>query len=577
MSNIDIQNAKQIRDKMEVYAGITGQTNTDLSFSITGNGIVDSNINDSFEADSWAMRKFADFQGDGFSLDGTRELVDTSIPGSLENGKIGFRTDIGGTATIVVSALSEIATLTIKVTSGTGTITANGVAYDIRNVLVIPVNALSVTLTVSSNDAERRVEIASIMAGIVVEFDNTNLISCQLDLRSNLSIVNPSFELSSIEIRAYWPDDISTAVSNISDDLPIWYYAGYNGDYSETRHFYLSEPITQLNNVLTIRGEDSAAKLEDAVNVEIARLDSTNANGKNKLYNWFVNTITNTGIKPVSIEDAPTTTSGTTGRSMILTQASPRDYVSDIMNLAHIGTFWPVFVDAGIPKITWTKPTSKWTINEIDCGDVSRTIQPNIAKIKVPETYENGILNTATRATKWTVIQSNISITRGKPITKNINDGYYWQYKVDYKLNDKFKKTLINKVSWTPSKTSVKQNGQWLYRPTLYGKALTVTPGDKAITPTPERPGQTTEITPLAIGKVYQGTQFVYPNYSQLFTRSNFGGSFTWKGDPRIQPRDVATFVHADGTSETITISSIELLHEGGGTTAKIGYMVGIV
>lgn len=576
MSNIDIQNAKQIRDKMEVYCGITGRTDNDLTFSITGNGVSDSNINDSFEAEAWSMRSLADFQGDGFALDGTCELLDTSEAGSLEAGKLGFRSDVGAGFSIVVSSLSEIAALTIAITRGNGTITANGEAYTIRRMVVIPVNDTSITLTFTNINPDERIEIGSIMAGIVIDFDNDNLISCVLDLRSDLKIVNPSFEISSIEIRAYWPDDISAAASNISDDVPIWYYAGYNGDYSEIRHFYLSEPITATNNIITIKGEDSAAKLEDAVNVEISRLDTTNANGKNKLYNWFINTITATGIKPVTIEDAPATTSGTTARSIILTQASPREYVIDIMNLAHVGTFWPVFVDAGIPTITWSKPSAKWAINETDCGDVTRSIMPNISKLQVPETYENGILNTATRATKWSVIQSNISITRGKKITKNLND-YYWQYKVDYKLNDKFSKTLINKVAWTPSKTSVKQNGKWLYRPTLYGKALTVTAGDRAIVPNPLRSGQAAEVAPIAIGKVYQGTQFVYPNYAQLFTRSNFGGSFTWKGDPRIQPRDVVTFTHADGTTETITIAAIQLTHEAGGTTAKIEYMCGVV
>lgn len=576
MSNIDIQNAKQIRDSMEVYAGIAGRADTALTFTVTGNGTSDSNLTDSLQAETWPMRTLADFQGDGFALDGTHELLDTSVPGSLEAGKIGFRTDIGGTITINVSAAEEIATLTVSVTSGTGTITANGVDYEIRRLVVIPVNDTSITLTVSSDDPERRIEIAAIMAGIVIEFDRSNLISVQTDLRSDLKIINPSFEISSIEIRAYWPDDISEAVSNISDDIPIWYYAGYDGDYSDVRNFYLSDEITQLNGVLTIKGEDSAARLEDADNVQISRLDTTNGNGRSKLYNWFVNTITATGIKPVEIEAAPPTVLGSTQRSIVLTEASPREYVRDIMNVAHIGTYWPTFVDAGIPRITWSKPSAKWTIYETDCGDVSKSITPNVAMIKVPNTFENGIENTTTRANKWTAIQSNMSITRGKKIIKNLND-YYWSYQVDYKLNNKFLMTLINRVSWTPSKTSIKQNGKWLYRPTLYGKRLTVTPGVKSITPTPKRSGTTAEITPLALGQVVQGGQFLYPNYGQLFTRSNLGGSFTWKGDPRMQPRDVVNFVRADGTTETITIASIETLHEGGGTSSKITYMNGVV
>ena len=62
-----------------------------------------------------------------------------------------------------------------------------------------------------------------------------------------------------------------------------------------------------------------------------------------------------------------------------------------------------------------------------------------------------------------------------------------------------------------------------------------------------------------------------------LLRRSNETGSFTWKGDPRMQPRDVANFHRLDGTVEEITIESITLKHEGGGTTAEIVYRKGVV
>ena len=60
------------------------------------------------------------------------------------------------------------------------------------------------------------------------------------------------------------------------------------------------------------------------------------------------------------------------------------------------------------------------------------------------------------------------------------------------------------------------------------------------------------------------------------------GGSFTWKGDPRMQPRDVVEFHRAERDSdgnevvELITIESISLIHEGGGTKATLTYRKGI-
>ena len=44
-----------------------------------------------------------------------------------------------------------------------------------------------------------------------------------------------------------------------------------------------------------------------------------------------------------------------------------------------------------------------------------------------------------------------------------------------------------------------------------------------------------------------------------------------------MQPRDVVSWVRLDGSTLTCTIDSIELTHEGGGTTAKIKMREGIV
>ncbi len=49
-------------------------------------------------------------------------------------------------------------------------------------------------------------------------------------------------------------------------------------------------------------------------------------------------------------------------------------------------------------------------------------------------------------------------------------------------------------------------------------------------------------------------------------------GSFRWKGDPRMQPRDRFAFVRKDGTKQNCTIEGITLAHAGGGTYADITY-----
>lgn len=272
MSIIDTQNGKQIRDAMEVHCGLTARyTKADLSITAQSGQIAaaDSNLSESIDADQWTMRKLTDFQGDGFPLDGSCVLLDTATAGSLANGKVGIRSDIGGTLQITVTSTQTIPAVTLAVTSGTGTVTANGVSYQLDRIVVIPVNGKSVTLTITSTDATRRLEIASITPGISMSFSNANLTYCAVNLRADLSMAQPSFPISDIEIRAYWPDDISEAISNIGDDVPIWYYAGYPGDFCTVRKFYLSEPAQMSQNIITIKGEDQSHRLEDAKNTPL--------------------------------------------------------------------------------------------------------------------------------------------------------------------------------------------------------------------------------------------------------------------------------------------------------------------
>lgn len=80
-----------------------------------------------------------------------------------------------------------------------------------------------------------------------------------------------------------------------------------------------------------------------------------------------------------------------------------------------------------------------------------------------------------------------------------------------------------------------------------------------------------------------------------IMDKSNIVGSFTWKGDPRMQPRDFVELQSGDNladqdgvllqtedgeniitySSKIITLENITLTHEGGGTVAEITYREG--
>lgn len=98
----------------------------------------------------------------------------------------------------------------------------------------------------------------------------------------------------------------------------------------------------------------------------------------------------------------------------------------------------------------------------------------------------------------------------------------------------------------------------------------------------------------------YDGTGEIHllpdEGINHLLDMSNVVGSFTWKGDPRLQPRDIVNYVFEDGEltdendfvlqtadgddiiinqSKIITIENITTTHERGGTICEITYREG--
>lgn len=613
MASISDNNKLTMRPAMEVYCSMTSRTKSvDLTITKPTSGVkvMDSNIDITIDSETWKMKQLTDLQGEGFSLAEECELYE-NVAGSESNKKIGIRSNIGEGLSFTINANATIPAVTIAFTGNSeGTLTANGVEYEIKRVVVVPVNGKKVSVDIVNLNSDARIEIASITPGITLEFENENIISCVVSLRSSLAIDNPSWQISDIEIQAYWPDDISEAITNLNDDVPITYYAGYPGDYSPVRKFYLSEPCQQKDNVITIKGEDASHKLEDASNIAVQRLTGTAKYGQQNLYNWLKKCITGAGIKLESTQNAPGASgASTTERSLLFLEGSRRDHVQGIINLAHKSNFWPVFVDAGIPTLRWAKPNPEkekgnrngscpvWKIYEEDCGETARTVERNIASITTDDSY--GLKSTLTKKSTWSKLEENLTIKKDVQQTKNFSN-YYWAYSVKYKKSTKWNTPIS--FAWIPSHTSVQKNvktkekyksgknkgkykykKQWFYKPTLYGKRLLINAGNKTIVEAGKRPGTQISVKPIVYGQIYQGTSLVYPDYNNLFSRSNICGSFIWRGDPRMQPRDIFKFVRKEKDAQgkdvidVCTIESIVITHEAGGTKSEITYRKGVV
>lgn len=101
---------------------------------------------------------------------------------------------------------------------------------------------------------------------------------------------------------------------------------------------------------------------------------------------------------------------------------------------------------------------------------------------------------------------------------------------------------------------------------TLYGHKLSTEEDPDAIAMTKARPGAAVEISYEFNDRTFLAQDALR---EAAFGRNKHTGSFRWKGDPRMQPRDRFAYHRKDGTVQTCTIESITLTHEGRGNLCE--------
>ena len=621
MSRIDEENKKQFRAPMKVWAGINGRdTRVSLTAKPIGSGMAAyDNI-----TDDYPHRPVADFSGNGIPLNGSRKTVPASGQTvSDSTGKTGLQTHIGAGQSVTIAwSLNksvEISSLTLTFSpESSGSVTASTIDYsiDIAPRIVIPTNSKSGTVTITNDSDSHRVILYDMSPGIFLDFDSNDIVKVSLALRSDLSVDTQSIPTSEIELQVYWTQDISEAISNISENANIYYYSGYEGDVSETRNFYLSEAAKMENGLITIKGEDAARNL-DGKKISAQVLNTRTGNGYQKHWNLLKSTIQGgLGGAKLSAQGTPSGKNSGTESSILIPDTDARSLASDLIHIGTVptGSYYPAFVDAGRPRLTWSKPAAKWEIREEDCGEVSRSVDRNIAAIKSGNSDYNLGCN-AVRATSWTKLDERKTAVAGKRYNINPAGGPYWAYTVSnaknliwaperlsYQAIKKAGKTTVyyyrkkkkGKLYKCSYKTYKKKKSNMRKKKTVYvnpciakGKKLSVSGGSTTITAPTKRPGYTLEIQPISVQGTIKnsGGAVIYPRHGRRFEISNITGEFVWKGDPRMQPRDVVKLYHTERNKhqndsgldyEIVQISDIELTHEAGGTQAKITYRKGV-
>lgn len=491
--------------------------------------------------------------------------------------------------------------------------------------------------------------------GTQITITDDDLVSCVVSLRSDLSILEPTLPESEINIEAYMNTDISATLAAIPDGTPVTYQAGYDSDLSTVRNFYLAEQITWADNVMTIHAVDAVHLLDEEIptNILVANTENRAAN-LTDLIMFTQSLIVDAGITcngiAVRSPDVQDSTSYlqvyTDIPHLVFYQKSRRDILAGLMNLVRMdfasgylsdGTaIYINYVDAGIPTFSITKPTSKWSINESDCGDVQRETERKLTSITLTYSKANrsttlgsfsnrtevgsgtwiynggvafdftnefiytfgaGYMEGSSPATLQTLYAGRTISTSRPGVVRTFLDLTTRQFACYLMQNNVktglFKHAINNNedlytqfMPWTTQQSTAWSNNSLTtsstYTVELRGSVYSEESFETVLGAT----GYNANVeNDLFFGRLYtygdstgntQTEILPIAGYTNLLNRSNVKGSFTWKGDPRMQPRDVVTFTRLDGTTEDITLENITITHENGGTSAEITYRKGI-
>ena len=667
-TTIDIENAKQIRQPMDVIIQVLMEETATLSFTYSGQKIADGVLNQP----DWEMRKLADLQWNGFELDGSAVLYDSTVTASAANGKIGVRGHIGRPVTVSVTASASVDRLTVNAT-GCKSVQYNGFTYSMRNgYAIIPIGGTSAVFVFQPETDTKRVEVSDIRPGVQMRITNDNLISAVVSLRSDLSILEPTLPESEINIEAYMDEDYSELLASIPDETPVTYQAGYEGDMSPVRKFYLAEQITWADNVMSIHAVDAVHLLDvDTGSALVA---------ENKYITCFAGVAWAFINKYVGAYFNILSPSGGSARGKLIVDGgiTARDYIATVNNLLHQSDdIWYTYVDAGIPDFKFVKPSSSFRINEDDCADCQNNTERVLSSIRV--LHRNLILNDSTvsgaalgtanvikgvgasMSFDFDFVRScAIGLLRGtEDFNKYIGTSNYQLYCGVLPQIPMLKEGGASFICWDVSLVGLRREGAsvglsgmdrllgnnlsqgnfvsipetWSTEHPTYAQFI---PWDAVYDPDDEYwngnpagvnirsqliawnrlinrgviDSSVTEYSFYIGGRAYrENSEYitfssgrsgveavidsppwlgditmestgakVYPDgaYNSLLQRSNVTGSFTWKGDPRMQPRDVFTFHRLDGTNEVCTLENITITHEKGGTSAEITYRKGV-
>lgn len=400
------------------------------------------------------------------------------------------------------------------------TLEIRGQYGDSQIILVEPIWANGqTTVYIESWNPGERVYIVGVYLGKAWIWDNKNLISVNLDLHGINTAIGGELEVSSIEIQAYETTDYTDIIGRIPIGAPIWYFAGYDGDMSELRKFYLSETVSWDNNVLTVRGQD-ASYLIDGNEVPIwAEYYSGNAVR-------FITQRLHDCLDGVDYEEIGTVPEFDvpSQQTTIFASYAPRTIISDFSNVFNDPNYIKIgYVDAGIPRLYYGEMGTDRTIYADEISELNVIVEQAINEIDIDiEDYYY----------VWNAAIEEVEAQAGKTYFIDLDPP-----------------VLLSDIAITPTPTSMERISASVVKfvaaatttYTLKGWEVFVnlTSGNDPYQVTNSSKGTSLKLeNPFPILNTNAGSlpKLCLPS---LLDRSNILYEFTYRGNPHIQPRDV--------------------------------------
>ena len=367
------------------------------------------------------------------------------------------------------------------------------------------------------------VSIFIIGANRVLMWDNDDILSWNATLRSVGTDFNPTLEASEFEAEIFTDEDLSDIANEIGTDTVVYLDIGYPGEVI-SRRFYLAEPIEADNGVITLKCADFTYFMSN----EEVTLSQWNTDSGGTRYYFLVQ------LQSILFDEgffiplaANNNANGTTGTTIsVLYPGNLRELIANAVNLYRQNGFYVNYRDAGIPILTSDKFNTVWTITKDQIANVKRHVDPPIKTISADVYNASGaeakeIARFAAKANRKYDVESDSAIWEWS-VTGPGNVGWYGGlHKITVSTNSPG--TLV-----VTGKDLVKSYG---------ADANPYTASSGEATGQDIDLGEKYSYEYVANGTTYSATKI---GVNALLNRSPITYEFDYRGNPQIQPRDMA-------------------------------------